>query len=181
MAYDVDRRPGTWVTARARRRSQRVWAVIGLFRRARPETAGQPRGRWRNSLAQGSSGGDVGRRGAERAPPRGLHGSPRRRAGGRGERRPPRQRPHRGLPRRDEVPRLREAGSRFKAKRQAAKLHAELGAWITPVICLHVREGRACKHEGVWIVPQHLLLEWIRGQRNAVLPFARLARFADGL
>jgi hypothetical protein len=69
----------------------------------------------------------------------------------------------------------------IKVKRQAVRLNAELGTWITPVICLHVREGRAFKHEGVWIVPQHALLDWLRAQRNASVPFERLARFADGL
>ena len=69
-----------------------------------------------------------------------------------------------------------------KAKRQAAKLGSELGVWVTPVICIHERRDREpFKHDGVWIVTQDRLLRWLRAQRNATLPFERLARFSDTL
>ncbi|HXV56226.1 MAG TPA: nuclease-related domain-containing protein [Gaiellaceae bacterium] len=68
-----------------------------------------------------------------------------------------------------------------KVKRQAVRLHAELGTWITPVICLHQRGGRPFKTKGVWIVPQPALRDWIRGQRNAVVRPERVLRLADGL
>ena len=67
------------------------------------------------------------------------------------------------------------------AKRQAAKIHDELGVWVTPVICIHRRRGRPFKTHGVWIVPQPCLLDWIREQRNSPVEFERLARYADGL
>lgn len=66
-----------------------------------------------------------------------------------------------------------------KAKRQAAKLHDELGGWVTPVICTHSPRKRAFRHQGVWIVPHRDLLRWLRAQRNQPIPFERLARFAD--
>lgn len=69
-----------------------------------------------------------------------------------------------------------------KAKRQAAKLHDELGVWVTPVICLDQRRQREpYRHHGVWIVCRDRLSGWLRAQRNPVLEFERLARFADTL
>jgi len=66
-----------------------------------------------------------------------------------------------------------------KAKRQAATLHDELAVWVTPVICLHTRRGNAFRMQGVWVVPQLGLLDWLRQQRNQPVPFERLAQFAD--
>ena len=74
-----------------------------------------------------------------------------------------------------------QEGQLRKARRQAAKLHDELGVWVTPVICLYLRDDPPRKHAGVWIVPHQHLLDWLRSQRHAVLPFERLARFADSL
>jgi hypothetical protein len=56
-----------------------------------------------------------------------------------------------------------------KARRQAAKLGAELGIWVTPVICLHKRKGRWAPFEasGVWIVPHESLCDWILARRTA--------------
>jgi hypothetical protein len=68
-----------------------------------------------------------------------------------------------------------------KAKRQAAKIHDELGVWVTPVICIQRRGGRPFKTHGVWIVPEPSLLDWIRAQRNTPGDFKQLARYADGL
>jgi hypothetical protein len=57
-----------------------------------------------------------------------------------------------------------------KAKRQAAKLHDELGVWVTPVICLDQRSRRdPYRNRGVWIVSREDLADWLRRQRNAVL------------
>jgi len=66
-----------------------------------------------------------------------------------------------------------------KAKRQAAKLHDELGVWVTPVIRLHTRSGKPFRPHGVWVVPRLSLLDWLRDQRNQPVPFEQLARFAD--
>lgn len=72
-------------------------------------------------------------------------------------------------------------GQLRKARRQAAKLHDALEVWVTPVICLNERDQRPRKTSGVWIIPRQHLLDWLRAQQNAVLPFERLARFADSL
>jgi Holliday junction resolvase-like predicted endonuclease len=66
-----------------------------------------------------------------------------------------------------------------KARRQAAKLHDEIGIWVTPVICLHERRSAPFRVERVWIVPEQHLLDWLRDQRNTPVPFERLARYAD--
>jgi len=68
-----------------------------------------------------------------------------------------------------------------KAKRQAAKLHEELGVWVTPVICLQERTGESFRTKGVWVVPLPRLLDWLRAQRNRTVEFQRLAAFADRL
>lgn len=68
-----------------------------------------------------------------------------------------------------------------KARRQAAKLHDELGVFVQPVICLHTRNGKAFKTKGVWVVPRQKIVEWLHSQHNQVVDFERLARFADGL
>jgi len=66
-----------------------------------------------------------------------------------------------------------------KAMRQAMKIHDELSGFVTPVICLHTRAGHAFKARGVWIVPHHELLDWLRAQRNRAVPFERLALYAE--
>lgn len=66
-----------------------------------------------------------------------------------------------------------------KARRQAAKLHDEIGVWVTPVICLHGRDDEPFRKEKVWIVPARHLLKWLREQREKPVDFERLARFAD--
>jgi len=69
-----------------------------------------------------------------------------------------------------------------KAKRQAARLHAALDVWVTPVICLDQRRrSKPFRAQGVWIVPRQSLLGWLRSQSNPALPFARLATYADSV
>lgn len=43
------------------------------------------------------------------------------------------------------------------------------------------RHGDAFCTHGVWIVAREQLLDWLRTQHNAPVPFERLARFADRL
>jgi hypothetical protein len=53
-----------------------------------------------------------------------------------------------------------------KARRQAKKLHDELGVWVTPVICLDRRRAtRPFRNRGVWIVSRESLLDWVRDPR----------------
>ena len=68
-----------------------------------------------------------------------------------------------------------------KAKRQAPRVHDELGVWVTPVICLHQRDGDPFRTRGVWIVPRERLPDWLRRQRNRSVPFDRIAQFAERL
>jgi Nuclease-related domain len=68
-----------------------------------------------------------------------------------------------------------------KARRQAAKLHDQLGVWVTPVIALHQRDSRPFRTHNVWVVPRVHLCDWLRAQTNPQLEFERLARFADDL
>ena len=68
-----------------------------------------------------------------------------------------------------------------KAKRQAARLHDELGVWVTPVVCLATRDTRSYRREGVWVVSRAELADWIRAQQNEPVDFDRLARFAESL
>lgn len=64
-------------------------------------------------------------------------------------------------------PRRYDSAHLVKAKRQAAKLHDALGVWVTPVICLaERRELEPWRHDGVWVVPLGRLLAWLRAQRN---------------
>ncbi len=68
-----------------------------------------------------------------------------------------------------------------RVKRQAAWLHDELGAWVTPVVCIHRRGGKPFRTQGVWVVPHCELLSWLGAQRNRPAAFERLARFAESL
>ena len=69
-----------------------------------------------------------------------------------------------------------------KVKRQAKLLHDELDdCWVTPIICLHRRQGKPFEHKDVWIVPHAHLLDWLRNQHNKTVPFETLARFAERL
>jgi len=68
-----------------------------------------------------------------------------------------------------------------KARGRAAAIGTQLGIWVTPVICLATRERDPFKHDRVWIVPRSRITEWIKGQRNPAVEFDRLARWADRL
>jgi hypothetical protein len=68
-----------------------------------------------------------------------------------------------------------------KAKRQAATLGRALGVWVTPVLCLARRDDAAFRHDGVWVMSPQELAPWLRDQRNEPVQFERLARFADAL
>jgi hypothetical protein len=69
-----------------------------------------------------------------------------------------------------------------KVKRQAAKLAAELGVWVTPVICLaRRRPAKPYYHGGVWILGREGLVDWVTTQRNEVIEPGRLSRLADAL
>jgi hypothetical protein len=206
MAYDVDRRPGAWATARADRLVRRVWIFIGLL--AGLAVMSVALLRWNPApvvisvliICLALILRSLANRAADRAIPW-VKGARAETSVGK------------------ELNELRREGftvmhdieqggegnidhlvsgptgvflvetklrryipsDLVKVKRQAVRLHAELGTWITPVICLHQREMRPFKTEGVWVVPRSEICSWTRGQRNTPAPFERIARFADSL
>jgi hypothetical protein len=206
MAYDVDRRPGAWVTKQADRRSRRVWLLVGLFVAIAVASVGllvsnratlassvviivlalvlrryadgqvDTAIRWLGGArAESSVGEELNKLEDEGFAV--LHDIEQRHEG---------NLDHlvsgpTGVFMVETKERRYEDRHLVKAKRQAAKLHTELGVWVTPVICIHRRRGRPFKTQGVWIVPQPCLLDWIRDQRNRPVDPEQLARFADGL
>jgi len=68
-----------------------------------------------------------------------------------------------------------------KAKRQAATLGRQLAVWVTPVVCLARRDEEPFRHDGVWVMSPHALVSWLGEQRNEPVQFEQLARFADSL
>lgn len=207
MAYDVDRRPGAWVSRQAVRRERRFWltalvyfaiallmltlaldhrvsAVTSLFylglvlvawpvgNRARDEMLGWLRG----AKAEESVGETLNELRGEGWVL--MHDIVQR---GEGNIDHLAWGPEQGVYLIETKLRRYEDGQLVKVKRQAGKLHDELGSWVTPVICLHQRRGAPFRSHGVWVVPQQHLLDWLRRQRNQLVPFERLARFADGV
>jgi hypothetical protein len=68
-----------------------------------------------------------------------------------------------------------------KVKRQALRLHDDLGCWVTPVICAGVRK-KSFVHKRVLITGRGLLAETILAQTgHGPVDPERLARFADRL
>jgi drug/metabolite transporter superfamily protein YnfA len=206
MAYDVDRRPGAWVAKQAARRSARVWFLagvlaalaliaIGLLVSNRATIArsavfivlalalkryadGQvdPAIRWLGGArAETSVGEELNDLQGEGFVV--MHDIEQRCEG---------NVDHlvsgpTGVFMVETKERRYEDHHLAKAKRQAARIHDELGVWVTPVICIHRRRGHPFKTQSVWIVPQPCLLGWIREQCNTPIDFERLARWADGL
>jgi hypothetical protein len=67
-----------------------------------------------------------------------------------------------------------------RVKRQAARLHDDLGVWVTPVICLRERGGSPFRSRGVWVVPEQHLVGWLNGQRGGRQPRAEnVERFLE--
>jgi Nuclease-related domain len=68
-----------------------------------------------------------------------------------------------------------------KAKRVAKAIAREVGTtWVQPVICLATREyGPRTVGRVVVIVGREQLLPYLRATKNVVAPFAQLAAFAD--
>lgn len=206
MAYDVDHRPGAWVRAQASRRAWIFWilfaagAVITAFILAlafghrigaggtlamilallavRPyaERYIDDGGRWfRGAQAEESVGDTLNELRREgwvlmHDVEQDFEGNIDHIAWG----------PENGVFLIETKARRYEEHQLTKAKRQAAKLHDELGVWVTPVICLYDRRGKAFTPKGgVAVVPRQHLLEWLRRQRNKTVPFERLAHYAD--
>ncbi len=66
-----------------------------------------------------------------------------------------------------------------RVKRQAVRLHHELGCWVTPVICLHRRQGEPFCHRDVWVVPQQHILTWLHERPERPTNTMCVARLLD--
>ena len=51
-----------------------------------------------------------------------------------------------------------------RAKHHAARMNDELGQWVTPVICLTMRDDTPHRRDGVWIMGAEHLVEWLRAR-----------------
>jgi hypothetical protein len=49
-----------------------------------------------------------------------------------------------------------------RARRDAAWLHGLVGGWVTPVLCLALRDDEAHRRDGVWIMGLENLTDWLR-------------------
>jgi hypothetical protein len=53
-----------------------------------------------------------------------------------------------------------------RAKHHAARMHSELERWVTPVICLTMRDDTPHRREGVWIMGAEHLVGWLRSRSD---------------
>jgi hypothetical protein len=205
MGDEQRRRPGEWVTGKAASHRRALWVVIGLLGATRVASVSLVLSPQKSFLAGLSvllvvgalklvgdrqldlairfrKGAGQNGRSAKRSTcsPGGIRCRARHRARWGGEHRSHSQRADRRLPDRNESPCL-STRTAAKGSPAGAKLHDQLGTWVTPVICLGQRVDNPFQHDRVWIVPDVHLLEWIRGQRNVRAPLERLTRFTDTL
>jgi hypothetical protein len=48
------------------------------------------------------------------------------------------------------------------ARRDAARLHGGVGGWVTPVLCLALRDDEPHRRNGVWVMGAEHLADWLR-------------------
>ncbi len=51
-----------------------------------------------------------------------------------------------------------------RARHHSAWLHGEVGGWVTPVLCLALRDDGPHRRDGVWIMGVEHLADWLRGR-----------------
>jgi hypothetical protein len=51
-----------------------------------------------------------------------------------------------------------------RARRDASWLHGPVGGWVTPVLCLAVRDDQPHRRNGVWIMGAEHLADWLRAR-----------------
>jgi hypothetical protein len=51
-----------------------------------------------------------------------------------------------------------------RARRDASWLHGPVGGWVTPVLCLAVRDDEPHRRNGVWIMGAERLADWLRAR-----------------
>lgn len=49
-----------------------------------------------------------------------------------------------------------------RARHHAAWLHGEVGGWVTPVLCLALRDDEPHRRDGVWIMGAEHIADWLR-------------------
>lgn len=75
-----------------------------------------------------------------------------------------------------------ESSQLTKVKRQAARVHDELGNhWVTPVMCAGSRRKKPYKHDGVWITGSNNIVQLITSLNGKPVDPERLYRFTDRL
>lgn len=202
MAVETDRAPGAWVTEQSRRATTRVWILLGIFGVALLGGALAAQLGWLSSRQGAATGFGVSAlallafMAAER---RSVQASAWVR-GSRAEREVGEDldllRAEGGLvfhdleldrgnidhvvalsrgvyvvetkSRRYEEPHLKSV------KRQAFRLHEQVGCWVTPVICLATRADRPYRREGVWIMGRPHLTPWIEGRHGRPVDLSRV-------
>jgi hypothetical protein len=53
-----------------------------------------------------------------------------------------------------------------RARHHSAWLHGEVGGWVTPVLCLALRDDDPHRRDGVWIMGVEHLVGWLRGRTS---------------
>ena len=51
-----------------------------------------------------------------------------------------------------------------RARRDASFLHGLVGGWVTPVLCLALRDDEPHRRDGVWIMGAEHLADWLRAR-----------------
>jgi hypothetical protein len=51
-----------------------------------------------------------------------------------------------------------------RARRDASWLHGLVGGWVTPVLCLALRDDGPHRRDGVWIMGAEHLADWLRAR-----------------
>jgi hypothetical protein len=51
-----------------------------------------------------------------------------------------------------------------RARRDSSWLHGFVGSWVTPVVCLTLRDDEPHRRDGVWIMGVEHLLDWLRAR-----------------
>lgn len=51
-----------------------------------------------------------------------------------------------------------------RARRDATWLHGLVGGWVTPVLCLALRDDEPHRRDGVWIMGAEHLADWLRAR-----------------
>jgi hypothetical protein len=51
-----------------------------------------------------------------------------------------------------------------RARRDASWLHGPVGGWVTPVLCLAIRDDQPHRRNGVWIMGAVHLADWLRAR-----------------